>query len=352
MAPMVGVGTFMTPYRRMEQMMESDKGAIMFSLEQEIPNAARLKASSEYMRAQASIERTARDRQVNELRAAGRTAYYKWLIAEKKRIALDESKETLILMRDLATVRLPYNQGSAGDVYRLTGKISETENMIAMTGGEIDESKAMLLALMNEQPDSPMMIDTTTMVRIEVANSDTTDLYQRRSDLRELNERIRAMELNRTAQLARAKPDFKLRFDHMQPLGDMPTQFTAMAMISIPIAPWSSRMYKAESRGMQYDIQAMQQERAAIITETTGRLMGMSKQLQSMDRQLTGYRNQIIPALQRNFRSAMMAYEENRGQLALVLEGWEALNMIQISYFEKLEEYYNMVAGYEKELER
>src|SRR5688572_9718507 len=42
MAPMVGAGTFMTPYPNQLLMEERDKGSWMFSLEQEIPNPAKL----------------------------------------------------------------------------------------------------------------------------------------------------------------------------------------------------------------------------------------------------------------------------------------------------------------------
>jgi len=48
----------------------------------------------------------------------------------------------------------------------------------------------------------------------------------------------------------------------------------------------------------------------------------------------------------------MLAYEENREQLPIVLDAWETLNMTQIQYLEKMEEYYTMIVAYEKELER
>ncbi|HTF21386.1 MAG TPA: TolC family protein [Chryseolinea sp.] len=351
MAPMVGVGTFMTPYPG-QNAEEMNKGAIMFSLEQQIPNAGRQKASSDYMRSQSAIVRSAGQRQLNTLRAEARTWYYQWLVAEKKRATLGANVKTLDLMRELAEVRYPYNQGSLSDIYKLNAKIAEAQNRLTANEGNIGESRARLIALMNLPSNTPLMVDTTLSVPVYTASIDITALYQRRSDLRELDQRITSMQLNRAAQLAQARPDFKIRFDHMQPLGDnMPKQFTAMAMISIPLAPWSSRMYKAESRGMLYDIQAMQQEREAVVVEASGRINGMSKQLQSMDHHLMGYRQSIIPALEKNFRAALLAYEENRGQLATVLEGWEALNMMQLEYFEELEAFYNMIAEYEKELE-
>jgi hypothetical protein len=48
----------------------------------------------------------------------------------------------------------------------------------------------------------------------------------------------------------------------------------------------------------------------------------------------------------------MLAYEENREQLPIVIDAWEALNMAQMEYLEKNEEYYNMIVSYEKELEK
>src|SRR5688572_22635079 len=45
MAPMVGGGTFMTPYANQMLMDERDKGAWMLSVEQSIPNPAKLNAN-------------------------------------------------------------------------------------------------------------------------------------------------------------------------------------------------------------------------------------------------------------------------------------------------------------------
>ena len=45
MAPMVGAGTFMTPYPNQMLMDERDEGSVMFSFEQEIPNPAKLNAN-------------------------------------------------------------------------------------------------------------------------------------------------------------------------------------------------------------------------------------------------------------------------------------------------------------------
>jgi cobalt-zinc-cadmium efflux system outer membrane protein len=208
--------------------------------------------------------------------------------------------------------------------------------------------------LMNLPADRDIMIDTATNVTYDAGQIayDTTTLSTQRSDVRQLDRTIEVMRLNQQLQKVQSRPDFKIRFDHMQPLGDMPTQFTAMAMVSIPIAPWSSRMYKSELKGMHYDIEAMKRGRESILIETRGMLAGMSARLRGMQLQLDNYLTKIIPALRKNYETVMLAYEENREQLPMVIDAWEALNMAQMEYLNKREEYYIMIVNYEKELEK
>jgi len=226
--------------------------------------------------------------------------------------------------------------------------------MKAMTSGDIDEQAIRLKSLTNLPPDVAMRVDTTTRVTYESAQIayDTAQLGSQRSDVRQINKTIQQMRFSQQLQQSQGKPDFKVRFDHMQPLGNMPTQFTAMAMVSIPIAPWSSKMYKAEVKGMQYDIEAMQRGRDAILIEARGMIAGMAARLNRMKEQLSNYDMKIIPALRRNYETTMLAYEENTEQLPMVIDAWEAMNMAQMQYLEKLEEYYNMIVSYEKELEK
>src|SRR5689334_594827 len=68
MAPMVGVGTFMTPYPGSMIMDDADKGAWMLSAEQDIPNPAKTKAKAKYLAAQSAITKAEQSVQANQLR--------------------------------------------------------------------------------------------------------------------------------------------------------------------------------------------------------------------------------------------------------------------------------------------
>ncbi len=84
MAPMVGAGTFMTPYPGSKVEDESDKGAWMFSAEQDIPHPAKVKAKEKYLAAQSSITRAAQGVQANLLNARAKQLYYELIVANKK----------------------------------------------------------------------------------------------------------------------------------------------------------------------------------------------------------------------------------------------------------------------------
>lgn len=354
MAPMIGAGTFMTPYRNQADAHERDRGSWMFSIEQEIPNRSKLNANKNYLQSKTGIQRQGRTMEFNNLRSDAKNYYYQWLVSQKKITVLKENKRIMEFMLQLARIRYPYNKGSLGNIYKAEGRLSEVENMLLMTDADVEQQSYKLKGLANIPLSDSIMIDTTTVANFSAAeiNIDTTLLTQQRSDIKQIDQTIQVMRLNQQLQRFQAKPDFKIRFDHMQPIGAMPTQFTAMAMVSIPIAPWSSKMYRAEVKGMQYDIEAMKKSRQAILIEARSMLAGMARQLTRMKQQLDNYETKIIPALKKNYQTLMLAYEENREQLPMVIDGWEAMNLSQMEHLNKLDEYYEMIVTYEKELEK
>lgn len=354
MAPMVGAGTFMTPYPNQMLMDDRDKGSWMFTVEQEVPNPAKLKANKRFLQSRGDVEEQGRAIQFNALRAEAKDLYYNWLVAEEKVSVLNENKKIIDLMLKLARIRYPYSQGSLGNIYKAEGRLAEVDNMLLMTRAEIEEKRYRLKSLMNLAESDSIMIDTTTSIDFIPSPLiyDTVALASQRSDVQQVNETIEVMQLNQQLQKLEAKPDFKIKFDHMQPRGNMPSQFSAMGMITIPIAPWSSKMYKAEVKGMQYEIEAMKKARESILIEARGMLAGMASQISRMEQQLDNYETKIIPALRKNYETLMLAYEENREQLPIVIDAWEALNMAQLEHLDKRKEYYTMIVTYEKELEQ
>ncbi|MFD1186137.1 TolC family protein [Pontibacter rugosus] len=354
MAPMVGGGVFMSPYPGAEIMEMRDKGMIMLSAEQDIPNPAKLRAKEKYLQSRAAIENAGREVTFNQLRAQAKTAYYSWLVLENKMDVLKENGRIMEYMLKLARIRYPYSQGKLGSIYEAEARLGEVENMKLMTANQIVQQNVQLNMLMNLPKELRFNIDTLLAIPgpVELA-ADTTFLGQARSDVRQLDRTIASMQLNVEMERLERKPDFRVRFEHMYPRDNMmPQQFTAMGMVSIPIAPWSSKMYKANTKAMSLEIEAMQREREAILNEGQGMVRNMALELNTMREQTENYQARILPALKKNYDVTMLAYEQNTAQLPEVIDAWEALNMAQMEYLNRLQELYLMVVNYEKEVEK
>lgn len=354
MAPMAGIGTFMTPYPGQAVMDDRSKGSLMLQLEQDIPNPAKLGAKKKYIASQGNIERAARGITLNDLKAQAKRLYFSWLVAEQRISVLQKNAKIIETIKKIEEVRYPYNQSELTGVYKANAKIEDNKNMILMQEGNIARARSWLNSLMNDSGNARFDIDTSYRPRFDMAPSyDTGDLAASREDIHKMNESIRSMQLNIESMKREKKPDFKLRLDHMYPLDAMmPKAYSAMVMASIPIAPWSSKMYKSGIRGMQYEIQAMEKERAAILQQTQGILYGMHYDILSMQKRIGAMEDKIIPALRKALDVNFLNYQENRLALSSVLDSWEALTMMQSNVLDEKLKLYEMVVDYEKQLYR
>jgi len=353
MAPMVGAGVFMYPYPGQGNMESRDRGMIMAAAQQDIPNPVKLKAKEKYLESRAAIEEEGHEIMYNQFRAQAKTAYYQWIVLEKKQSVLQENQRIMQFMLKLSKVRYPYNQSSLGSIYKAEGRLHEVENILLMNENEMIMKNIQLNILMNLPQNTRFKVDTLVQVAEPIALADTAYLSTARSDVRQIDKRIQSMQLNLRLEDLERKPDFSLRFENMIPRDRMmPQQFTAMGMVSVPIAPWSARMYKANSKAMGLEIEAMQKGRENLLNEAQGMIASMALELQTKQTQVRNYETKIVPALRRNYETTLLSYEQNTGQLPLVIDAWEALNMAQMEYLNNLEQLYLISVNYEKELEK
>jgi cobalt-zinc-cadmium efflux system outer membrane protein len=353
MAPEVGGGLWMFPYQKQNYEHLADTRQIMVSVSQTFTNPAKLKANQQYLSSRAGIEQANERVFYNGLKAQAKLAYYKWYVFEQKQKQLLESEEILNLMIRVGRVRYPYNQEKLSNIYKAEGRLHEVKNMQLMNENEIQKQQIILKQLMNAQSIN-FAIDTTTIAReFELVTIDTILLTQNRSDLHQLERTIKSMRLNQQVEKAQSRPDFNLNFSHMISMGQgMPNQFMLLGMVTIPIAPWSSKMYKANAKAMDYEIESMKAERLAIMNEVQGMTAGMISEIKTLQQQLTNYEQRIIPVLKKSYETLMLAYEENKEELPMVIDGWETLNMTRLQYLDTKLKYYEMIVSYEREIEK
>lgn len=353
MAPMVGVGTFMTPYPFQEVMDDRDKGSLMFRVEQDIPNIGKLNKKKKFIRSQGNIENATRTITLNDYKAQAKQLYYSWMVAEERMKVLDQNERIMLTMKKIEEVRYPYNQSQLGNVYKIDARIEENKNMIRMQEGEIAKARAWLNSLMNQPGNADFSIDTSIIPIFNPALHDTTSLAAVRGDIKKMDAGIESMQLSIQAMKAEKNPSFKIQFDHMNSFDKMmPKAYSVMAMMSIPIAPWSSKMYKSDVKAMQYNVQAMEKEKSAMLQETQGMLYGMQYEILTMQKRIQGLETKIIPSMQKSLDVNFLNYQENKLQIPVVIDSWEALNMLQNNLLDEKLKLYQMIVDYEKELYR
>jgi outer membrane protein TolC len=326
----------------------------MISLQQKFTNPAKLRANQGYLQSKASVERATGDAIFNELRAQAKTAYYQWRVLEKKKKVLKENEATIGLVLKVSKLRYPYSQSKLGNIYKAEGRLSEVQNMILMNDNQIVQKNILLNQLMNLPNDFRFSVDTSLQtVKIITEVSDTVLLAENRSDVQRIDKTIQSLKLNQVLENYQAKPDFNISFNHMFARGaGMPNQFMLLGMISIPIAPWSSKMYKANSQGLGKEIEAMKYERTTLLRELQGMASSEANEIITLNSQIENYERRIVPALKKNYETLMIAYEENREELPIVIDAWETLNTTQMQYLDTIQKYYETIVRYERILEK
>lgn len=360
-APQLGAGFFMTPYQTSywkPQMMKIEgmntmmpgMGNFMIQAKQMIPNSGKLKANQRYQQAMSSVENESSRATANNMLFQAKTTYYEVQMIDRKLKVLEEARNTLQTMIQLGERKIAYNQESLASVYKAKSEAALLEKDKWMMEGERKQKLYMLNGMMNRSKDQPFLTDTLIVIKeYDTAKVDSSTLTTNRSDLLVIDKNIQVALLKEKAELAKSRPDFGLEYGHMFAFGENPNQFTLMGMMSIPIAPWSSKMYKSSAKASRFEVEAMKNQKEAIVTESIGMLYGMKSELSSAKYQLKLYQDMILPALQKTYDIAMLAYANNTGELFMALDARMNLQMAQMQYWNTMSNLLKLQAEYEKQ---
>jgi outer membrane protein TolC len=349
-APRVSGGFWMTPYD--PERWSEGMGAFMISGEQMFPNRRMQKAEQQYMYAMSGMELAERGVMRNMLFAEAKTAYYSWLVLEKKIAVLEESKAALRLLIESAEQRFQYNREKLGSVYKAQTELANLERMQAMYAGEIRQQRAMLNTLMQLDPATPFEIDTTGWQAPLVPLLPDTSRIAARSDFRAIEQSLRIARLEQEWQRSKLKPEYGLRFDNMFAFGGAPWQFSLMGMITVPIAPWANKDVKARIEGIDHRLAAFEWQKADFVNQIRGSLADRLVMMQTLQEQIDRYERDIIPNQRKRFQSTLLAWEQNTDELFMTLDAWLELKMSRLSQLDLLQQLLQARTDYEKELEQ
>ena len=347
MPPQIGAGFFMTPYnpkyiKPMENAMgetEPGMGQFMISAEQMFPNRRKQNAESAYMSAMSSVEKERRRATLNQLTADLKKNYYQWSVQKRKLRVLDDNEKLLQFMIQSAELRYKNGLEKINTYYKAKAALGNVQKMRIMTEGEIEQKRIAINTILNRDKRVVFDIDTTlTLKDYRSLEIDTNQIIASRSDLKAVERDIELNRLRTANERAKLLPDFGLRYDHMIGLAQQPAQFTLMGMMRIPLAPWSSRMNRANIESYRWKNESLLQQRQMLVNEATGMAQGMLQEIIARRKQVDLYKEKIIPAVRNNYQTFQIAYEQNTEELFMLFDAWETLNMTQIEYLDTLQE--------------
>lgn len=362
-APQVSAGFFMTPYNpsywqtqtmddKGTTTMNPGMGNFMIQARQMIPNPSRLHATQKYMQARSTVELETQKATANNLLTQAKISYADIQIIEKKLVIISEAKRTLQTMITLGERKIAYNQESLASIYKAKSQLAILNSDESMLQSERKQKMYLLNTLMNRSKEMSFQIDTVLVIK-EYENKpvDTSALSTNRSDVLALEKNIQVMQLKQKAEQYKSRPDFGIEYGHMFAFGQNPNLFTLMGMISIPLAPWSSKMYKSNVSAANYEIKAMQNQKQSIVNESTGMIYSLQSEIKSVKYQLELYKTMILPSLQKTYDVAMIAYAQNTGELFMALDARMNVQMAQMQHLDILLKLLTLQADYEKQLQ-
>ncbi|MDQ3019032.1 MAG: TolC family protein [Bacteroidota bacterium] len=342
MPPEIGTGLFMMPYnpkftRKTE--MGDGMGQYVIGIEQMFPNRKRQSAEYRYMSTMSSVVKEKKQAALNELIADAKKNYFEWVVIKMKFGVLDQNEKLLEFMIKNAEIRYKNGLGKLSAYYKAKAALGNIQNMRLMLENDIRLLRINLNTLMNRDKEINFDIDTIFSINDYTNNQlDSTTFIKSRSDVRAIERDIQLVGLEQQLEQAKLFPEFGFRYEHMFGLGGQPAQYTLMAIVRLSFTSWASRMSKANIESLRWRRESLRFERQMVINELSGMASNMRTEFNTKRKQLKLYEENIIPALQNNYNTMQLSYEQNTEELFELYDAWETLNMTQLEYLDQLQQ--------------
>lgn len=355
--PQLGAGFFMTPYNPKmwvpDAMNNADAmGSFMISAQQMFMNPKKLNANATYMKGMSAIDSAMQKSIRNELFSMAKMNYYEWLFMKKKLLVLNESEELLNYLIKATELKYTYGMDKLNSYYKAKAMLGEIQTMKVMVEQEIKQNIIALNTLMNRDKNSSFDIDTNYVLKnYELNVIDSSSIIKNRSDYSVFSKNINLLKTKQSYEHSKRLPDFGIKYDHMVAFGKAPQQFSIMAMITIPIVPWSAKMYKSTVAGLDFEIKSVKEKQDNFVNQVSGNLEEIKIQIKGKKQQIALSEKIIIPSMNKNYQTELLAYEQNTEMLFMVLDAWQNLKVVQLMYLDQLMELLSLQIQYEKQME-
>lgn len=349
MAPELGLGGADLPYGMASDMASGDP-AMMISLRQMIPGPGKRAARGNHLASLAEKEKAAGIQARSRLIADARSQYYRLAMSHRKQGVLREAEGVMAFMLEVAEARFKHRRADLATVFEAQAGLVKLQSMLAMEesmGRQARSALAHLMAMPEAAAFSADTADAALKLRdIDPAGGDSS--LNRRGDILRMDRELSSMELGLESMRRQGRPDFGIQVDHME-MFRMGRRYSAMAMMTLPWAPWASGMVRSDVKAMRKEIESMRADREAMRLMARRMAEEMLIMLRSESALFRRSAEEIAPAYRKSLDAAMAAYQEGAGDLFRVLDTWDRWVMARMESLEHLEKALVLEAEYERE---
>ena len=160
-------------------------GNYMLGVTQMIPNASKLNANENLMKAMSSVESENKNLHCNQLNALAKTYYYEWIIINKKTKIAQDNFLLLEYMIKSMEIRYQYNMDKLSSYYKAKSEYAALQSMIVMIENDIFKRKYMLNTLMARDKNVDFEIDSNYEIKdFNLLETDLPPYINNRSDIK------------------------------------------------------------------------------------------------------------------------------------------------------------------------
>ena len=347
-APKAGVMFEENPYE-----LGFGSKAIDITVSQNFPNTKQLNAKEDYLKSLSDIQLKDGEQLKNRFFAQAKIKYFERYVTEKRIGILTENIGVMKSMIEISEKQMSSGMGDLGSIYKMKARLAETETMLINEENMVKSFTNELNYLMGADLGQTFSLDTNNLLKDYRSQSILGSrelLESSRSDIQKMNSEITSMKLNQKMAAMMSKPEFEVSATHMTRIGK-PDMFAVGAMVMIPIAPWSSKGYKSEVKSMGFTIQAMEQDKQAMINMASQMVSMLLIEFNSAYTEVENYSKRVVPSYKKSFETNILSYSQNTGDLMKVILAWDDLQMAQMKYIEYLGALLKIQAEYEREMQ-
>ncbi|MDE3212925.1 MAG: TolC family protein [Bacteroidota bacterium] len=356
-APQAGAGLSEFPYPsagKVDNQMAAPRKMVMIRIQQMFPNLNEKRGEQAYYQ---SFTRQYLDEyhtMENNLFSRARDAYFEAWVAEKKLAIIDAQEKQIELLIQIAEGRLAYNKANPANIYKAKAALSDLRSRRINLNSLVLQASAEINGLMYRPVDAELQVDTTSQYvqnTYAILQADSLYLMKNRSDFRFITDQIQSLSLQQKVVASRSRPHFGITWDNMRMASGM-YMYNIMAMVTIPIAPWSSRGYQTEVKSLGNEIRSMQDQLQDQVSQALGTVRRTWLRVSAARKDLEIYESEVIPAYEKAYQADLNAYGENMGDIYETLDAWNEVTQKKMDYYDKLDGLLHMQVQLQKELQQ